>query len=807
MNRLLKALVVIAIIVPLLGGMQPQAVTATTPDQEAQFAAIESLLLQIKAALFGKVLGVATVAVTNSTELNTAIANATGGETIQLAPGTYGNLTINKAAASKVTITSRDVNSPAVFSKITVTGANWHFNNVDVQAVYSATNNSVYDAVKLQGNNIVFENSLVTYGNSNGWTVTDWKAKVGGGIAVNGGSNIVIQNNLVRTVYMGITVSQGADNVIVRHNTMDGVAADAMRGLANYGLFENNLILNMKQIDGNHSDCFQSWSKLNGVVGDGEVVGIVIRGNQCLSALNTTDPITAGSQGYSIFDGVARDWVVENNILFSDTFHGSSLSGGNNSVIRNNTLVGGNKPLAGTPNGNSVWAKVSATKKGIAPVNSKVENNVVNNTYGITTTANVTYTNNVSAKYANYDTMFVDWKNGNFALKPGVATGAGATPVANVGSNRALTNGGGTTPPPTPTAPTLSLSVSPTTLTTGSSATLTWSSTNATTCTAKGAWSGTKSTSGSQTTGALNTVGTQTFTFDCTGAGGTVSKSVTVTVSAVTPTPTDSDGDTVVDATDNCPVVANKDQANFDKDGQGDACDSDDDNDGISDINEKPGCQLDNSASCGVTTVPTPTVTMSASPASVKVGGQSTLTWSSTNATTCTAKGAWSGTKSTSGSTGTGVLNTVGTQTFTLDCTGAGGTVSKSVTVKIAKNTIPEENGGEGNPMPEPKPEASNLKVTATDNLNVRVAPNGDKIGMQTKGAKGTQLTKEPVTVNEVKWVKVDFTTGPDGYVAMNYLTKTEGGSEMTTEQKQVEIARLLKLIIELQEQLKKLRQ
>jgi DNA/RNA endonuclease G (NUC1) len=50
--------------------------------------------------------------------------------------------------------------------------------------------------------------------------------------------------------------------------------------------------------------------------------------------------------------------------------------------------------------------------------------------------------------------------------------------------------------------------------------------------------------------------------------------------------PLDTDADGVPDSTDNCPFTANADQANFDHDTMGDACDTDDDNDGVSDTAE-----------------------------------------------------------------------------------------------------------------------------------------------------------------------------------------------------------------------------
>jgi hypothetical protein len=89
---------------------------------------------------------------------------------------------------------------------------------------------------------------------------------------------------------------------------------------------------------------------------------------------------------------------------------------------------------------------------------------------------------------------------------------------------------------PTSAAPTVKISASPSSLASGGSSTLTWSSTNATACSAAGAWSGTKGVSGSQSTGALNA--STTYSLTCTGSGGSATQSATVTVTTTAAAPT-----------------------------------------------------------------------------------------------------------------------------------------------------------------------------------------------------------------------------------------------------------------------------
>jgi hypothetical protein len=94
----------------------------------------------------------------------------------------------------------------------------------------------------------------------------------------------------------------------------------------------------------------------------------------------------------------------------------------------------------------------------------------------------------------------------------------------------------GTTPPPPTPAPTINLSASPASVVSGGSSTLSWGSTNATSCAASEAWSGAKAVSGSQSTGTLTA--TATYSLTCTGAGGSITQSATVTVTAPPTAPT-----------------------------------------------------------------------------------------------------------------------------------------------------------------------------------------------------------------------------------------------------------------------------
>lgn len=112
---------------------------------------------------------------------------------------------------------------------------------------------------------------------------------------------------------------------------------------------------------------------------------------------------------------------------------------------------------------------------------------------------------------------------------------------------------------------------------------------------------------------------------------------------------------------------------------------------------------VSNSVSVPITApVATPTVSIVLSPNSVATGATSTLTWSSTNASACTAGGSWSGSRATSG-TLTVSQGSAGSYPYTITCTGASGSATGSTaltvtTAAVVNNTavINVDNGPNG---------------------------------------------------------------------------------------------------------------
>jgi hypothetical protein len=262
----------------------------------------------------------------------------------------------------------------------------------------------------------------------------------------------------------------------------------------------------------------------------------------------------------------------------------------------------------------------------------------------------------------------------------------------------------------------------------GQAATLVWSTTNASSCTASGGdgsdgWSGTEATSGnfSVVTTATTSTGTYNYVLNCTGPGGPGAATAQLTVSN-TPTPTVSLEPTAaqvaVGASDgliwSTTNVSTCDASSTNPNGSAGTQFTGQ----VATSNPPPSFAIgpfstagvyDYTLRCGgsngvatastsvvVGTPPAPTVTLTVnggSSATIRPGEAATLSWTSTNTTSCTAAGSWSGNEPLSGNVSTGILSTAGVYSYALTCSGPGGSDAATVSVTVAGASVTDSCG------------------------------------------------------------------------------------------------------------------
>lgn len=253
--------------------------------------------------------------------------------------------------------------------------------------------------------------------------------------------------------------------------------------------------------------------------------------------------------------------------------------------------------------------------------------------------------------------------------------------------------GEGAQPPANLAPPRVILTAQPATIDSGSSTQLTWSSINAETCDAAGAWSGVKPLEGGQQSQILDT--TTTFSLTCTGPGGTATQSAQVTVTAPTiPLPPtiafNASPTTVAYNAASTLTWSTTDAASCIASGSWIGAQATSGSLTLSSLTSSGtyiltctgvGGSTNQSVMITVMPAPVPTITFSANPSTVSYNGSSTLTWSTTNTTLCTGSGSWSGDKTTPGNLAlSGLTNSM---TYTLSCSGPGGSASQTVTITV----------------------------------------------------------------------------------------------------------------------------
>ncbi len=299
------------------------------------------------------------------------------GDTIWLRSGNYGDVTIRKHYnIGVVTIAAQQGHTPRFRSLLLQSCSHWALRGlhvspefgvgekprtmIDVQA--HGWNGPIHDV-------LVEQCVLQSAEDTSDWSVADWNKRSANGIDADG-QRIVVRGNRLKNVNSGISV--GASHALVEHNVIENFAGDGLRGLGNHSVFQYNVVKNCYDVNGNHDDGFQSWSTGPAGVGSGEVVGIVLRGNTIINNEDPNQPHRGTLQGIGCFDGMFVDWIIENNVIIVDHYHGITLGGARGCRIVNNTVIDPNDRRPGP-----AALRVSKHKRGMISSGCTIRNNLV----------------------------------------------------------------------------------------------------------------------------------------------------------------------------------------------------------------------------------------------------------------------------------------------------------------------------------------------------------------------------------------------------------------------------------------------
>jgi len=343
------------------------------------------------------------------------------GDTLILLRGFHGDVDLSRYINDEFITIDGQENSAVKLSSISFeAAAKWRLQGVSISPYhrpgYNPSNNRLGNIVAIADHDYfgpsseieVINNDIFTLDDISGWSASNWVDWASSGISVNA-ERVLIDANQVRNIRFGITVS--SNNVVVRRNRVINFSGDGLRGLGDDGLFEYNVVANAFDVDSNHDDGFQSFTNSRNFE---PIFRVTLRANQFYYDLDHPNKGLIGAfQGIGCFDGFFNDWVIENNLLYINHWHGITLLGANNAKIFNNTLVDA------VPDGRlrpRPWIKIGARKDSLGG-GSGAGNITRNNIAWMTNEGSgISQGTNVDPNDHDINDFFVDPANSDFSL-------------------------------------------------------------------------------------------------------------------------------------------------------------------------------------------------------------------------------------------------------------------------------------------------------------------------------------------------------------------------------------------------------
>ncbi|MEN8227693.1 MAG: T9SS type A sorting domain-containing protein [Bacteroidota bacterium] len=371
------------------------------------------------------------------------------GDTIFLHEGSHGNVVMFGRNENYVVIKAFEDGDPVLQSLRINSASYWMFEDIHIASELPEGTN-VYNLKFLVESNdktdhLFFRQCQVysTHEDITTWTQQEWFERTSCGFRLRGTYSF-IHDCHIRNINFGISM-EGRYSEVLR-STIENFVGDGIRALSSDSKYEYNKVLNSYDITGynpnwdgsnpdypvgagNHDDFFQSYTVRAGGVEE-VVSNVIVRGNTFIVYTDPDQIQKSACQGMGCFDGYFFNWVVENNLVITDNWHGITFLGIANSIISNNTII--HNPIyndlvinESDVNDYRPWIWIGKMKEiyGGGPSNDNIiRNNLViqNRAPGrhiIDDGINSVKENNLAVSEPGIDTYFVDFEQLDLHLK------------------------------------------------------------------------------------------------------------------------------------------------------------------------------------------------------------------------------------------------------------------------------------------------------------------------------------------------------------------------------------------------------
>lgn len=364
--------------------------------------------------------------VNNAAELKVALSAAKGGDTISLASGDYGDVTLNNLKfASDVVIKSADPDAAASFHSISVVGSSGiSFVGVNIDMTPTATTYAFSSALRISSSSeISFRDGKIEGGPAvNGVSqdapvgTSDSTGNIlglytGRGATIEKSTGITIENTEMSQLMKGVVLSK-VDGLQLLNNEIHHTRTGMISGgdVSNAVIDGNNLYSSNPHNfsgAGDHADFIHIWTAASGQ--DGASENIVITNNlieqadgQAILGIYLDD--NTNGLGFKNVD-------ISDNVILNGNFQGLRLENVFDSTVTDNTLLqtsGAAKTAPGIllrsgSHDNEISGNITSTvdATGNGDVSNKIGDNVIVQTGSAS--ASGYYTLDLAKLFADYD--------------------------------------------------------------------------------------------------------------------------------------------------------------------------------------------------------------------------------------------------------------------------------------------------------------------------------------------------------------------------------------------------------------------